>query len=168
MRSALWKLIRQCFPRCVTSHSSAVKPTCHLLMHLKALSFYYLLTIKHSCTCQIAIFLNSMLVFKLYLSNIPGLHKWLLQAAKLTTSHYQWSLLISMSGTTHQEVLHWTTNWFPLLGQDDVDQFLLVGKVTGRRERGKDENIINSFVAAAQVIIFTKINCSCSQQRLTW
>lgn len=71
-----------------------------------------------------------------------------------------------MSGTTHQEVLHWTTNWFPLLGQDDVDQFLLVGKVTGRRERGKDENIINSFVAAAQVIIFTKINCSCSPQRL--
>lgn len=42
-----------------------------------------------------------------------------------------------MSGTTHQEESHWITNWFPLLGQDDVDQFLLVERKGEGRQKMK-------------------------------
>lgn len=42
-----------------------------------------------------------------------------------------------MFGTTHQEESHWITSWFPLLGQDDVDQFLLVEKEGERRQKMK-------------------------------
>lgn len=68
-----------------------------------------------------------------------------------------------MSGTTHQEELRWITSWFPLLGQDDVDQFLLVEKRGGGREKIK--HILCS-VAAAEVIIFTNTNYNRPLQRL--
>lgn len=42
-----------------------------------------------------------------------------------------------MSGTTHQEESHWIMSWFPLLGQDDVDQFLLVEKEGEGRQKMK-------------------------------
>lgn len=42
-----------------------------------------------------------------------------------------------MSGTTHQEESHWIRSWFPLLGQDDVDQFLLVEKEGEGRQKMK-------------------------------
>lgn len=42
-----------------------------------------------------------------------------------------------MSGTTHQEESHWIRSWFPRLGQDDVDQFLLVEKEGERKQKMK-------------------------------